>query len=235
MQSRKKKRGINSIHRVGEVNKRTEQSSYSPSSALGAVLTIVQISLCVVLLVAVFTLQFLDSGSYKRAGELYRAAMNSTGEAVYVGALGTPITKEWLSDCTDKIMSGVSALGHRDALGKGGETPYLPDNLYLGRVLLSAKPVYPVYGTITSPFGVRHHPVSGKADFHTGLDIAAKAGESIYAVLPGVVSEVGSSDIYGNYIRISHAQGLESVYNHCSEILAQKGAVVRGGERIALV
>lgn len=245
------------IHRSRPGGRRVVRRQGGVSDA-GAVLTILQIVLCVVLLVVVFTLQFIDGERYTRAGELYRAVMSGEGEAMYVGAFGTPITKELLEDYADilaesyaaetgSLTSGSSSLSpdtpvallqeqqEQELAGQGGESPYIPANLNLSRVLLSAKPVYPAYGVITSPFGLRTHPVSGKTDFHTGLDIAASLGDGVYAALPGRVTEIGISPIYGNYIRVAHAQGLESVYNHCSEILAAKDAVVRAGERIALV
>lgn len=233
-----------SIHRNRQSSRRSPHGGQVSFSDVGAVLTILQIVVCIVLLVTVFTLQFIDRDSYARTGELYRAVMSGEGEAVYVGAFGTPITKELLQDYAmeftepDRVNSPDAVTEEKpekSAAGQGGETPYIPQNLYMGGVLLSAKPVYPVYGFITSPFGGRSHPITEKPDFHTGLDIAAKEGDSIYAILPGKVAEVGVSPIYGNYIRITHAQGLESVYNHCSEILAAEGAVVRAGERIALV
>ncbi|MEG0942296.1 MAG: M23 family metallopeptidase [Angelakisella sp.] len=229
-----------------------QQSGNNTVSDAGAMLTICQVILCVIMLVTVFTLQFIDKERYDRTGELYRAVMSGEGEAMYVGAFGTPITKELLDSYTKELLpdteDGAKPVQPPTAPiieeqqeqsggqgGQGGQTPYLPPNLYMGKVLLSAKPAYPAYGIITSPFGVRTHPITGKTDFHTGLDIAGKLGDNIYAVLPGTVAEVGRSDIYGNYIRLTHAAGLETVYNHCSEILAAPGAVVRRGERIALV
>jgi len=49
------------------------------------------------------------------------------------------------------------------------------------------------------------------------------------------VAEVGESDIYGNYIRLRHGSTLETVYCHCSAILAWEGAIIRKGERVAEV
>lgn len=234
-----------SIHRSRPSSRRSPQGGRVSLSDAGAVLTILQIVVCIVLLVTVFTMQFIDKDSYARTGELYRAVMSGQGEAMYVGAFGTPITKELLQDYAMELTAAddnsdstaplVQEQQEQSAGGQGGQSPYIPANLYMGGVLLSAKPVYPVYGVVTSPFGGRSHPITEKADFHTGLDIAAKEGDSIYAILPGRVAEVGVSPIYGNYIRVTHAPGLESVYNHCSEILAAQGAVVRPGERIALV
>lgn len=97
----------------------------------------------------------------------------------------------------------------------------------------SARP--PVAGPITSPFAYRLHPISGEADFHNGIDIAAEEGRGILAALSGEVEETGWSDIYGNYIILRHATNLKTFYAHCSQLIAREGMKVRQGERIARV
>lgn len=110
-----------------------------------------------------------------------------------------------------------------------------PAGCVLSPVYLGSKIKPPVTGLITSGFSYRYHPVTGKNDFHTGLDIAAAEGSPILAALPGEVAEVGCNEIYGNYIVLKHATNLKTSYSHCSEIIARKGMSVRQGERIALV
>ena len=124
-------------------------------------------------------------------------------------------------------------------LGAGGQNPtdgmVVPANVLLTPVALGAYLKPPVTGLVTSPFGYRAHPVTLTQDFHTGIDIAAEEGRAILAALPGEVVEVGESAIYGNYIILQHATNLRTFYAHCSEILAQQGAKIRQGERIAKV
>ena len=93
----------------------------------------------------------------------------------------------------------------------------------------------PVPGVITSGFSYREHPISGKEDFHTGIDIAANEGDDILAAMSGVVKRVGESEIYGKYVILKHSETLETSYSHCSEILIKEGMYVRQGERIARV
>lgn len=93
----------------------------------------------------------------------------------------------------------------------------------------------PVTGWVTSFYGAREHPITGEADFHTGVDIAAAEGTPIQAVLPGRVVEAGWSDGYGNRIVLEHEGGLRTAYCHCSRLLAGEGTVVAQGDRIALV
>ena len=111
----------------------------------------------------------------------------------------------------------------------------IPKSCTAAPIILTAQPIAPVEGTITSPFGFRIHPITGETDFHNGVDIAAPEGTAIHAALPGTVVETGESDIYGKYVRIEHSDTLTTTYNHCSKIIAQNGMVVRQGERVALV
>lgn len=93
----------------------------------------------------------------------------------------------------------------------------------------------PVHGEITSEYGNRTNPVSGEYLMHSGVDIAASQGTEIMAAYSGIVSEVGSNSVGGNYISLVHKDGSETLYCHCSKIIAEKGDVIRAGETIALV
>ena len=92
-----------------------------------------------------------------------------------------------------------------------------------------------VNGRYTSYFGYRNHPITGEFSFHTGLDIAADEGTKIRAVFSGRVLKTGEDDRAGKYIFLEHSDGFTTFYCHCSEILAQVGAVIRQGETIAKV
>ncbi|MGN1194438.1 MAG: M23 family metallopeptidase [Acutalibacteraceae bacterium] len=100
----------------------------------------------------------------------------------------------------------------------------------------TAKIVAPVDSTrYTSMFGYRINPITNVRAFHTGLDIAAPLGTKIKAAYNGTVSKTGEDSHSGKYIFLTHANGLETFYCHCSEIIAEKGAKIRQGETIALV
>jgi len=85
---------------------------------------------------------------------------------------------------------------------------------------------------LTSSFGKRIHPVTGKNDFHKGIDLSAKS-EPIYSILDGVVISVGANSILGNFIRIDHGE-LTSIYGHLSIQLCKKGDSVKAGDFIAV-
>lgn len=93
----------------------------------------------------------------------------------------------------------------------------------------------PVNGVLSSRFGERTDPLTGAAKFHEGIDIEAGQGAGIKAALDGVVEEAGSSPSYGNYVRLKHQGGLETVYAHCSSLEVKKGSAVKQGEVIARV
>ncbi len=101
--------------------------------------------------------------------------------------------------------------------------------------IMSSRATHPVTGVLSSEFGFRVHPITEQEDFHTGIDIAAPQGAPILAIYPGVVVEIGTSAIYGNYINLEHGGGVMSTYSHCLEVLATEGASIRAGERIATV
>ena len=90
----------------------------------------------------------------------------------------------------------------------------------------------PVSGRITSRFGAVERVRSGA---HTGLDIAAPAGTKILAIADGVVTHASRMGSYGNLVIISHGNGVETYYAHCSKILVKEGQKVTSGSNIALV
>jgi len=99
---------------------------------------------------------------------------------------------------------------------------------------LECKPdLLPVKGRISSNFGWRIHPVTGKHDFHDGIDIAQDYGTPIKAAGAGVVTFSGTSGTYGNVIIISHGYGYKTVYAHNKKNFVKVGEKVNKGEVIA--
>ena len=92
--------------------------------------------------------------------------------------------------------------------------------------------VTPVSGSITSRFGVVSSIRSGA---HTGTDIAAPTGTPIKAVANGFVTFAEKSGPYGNLIKITHENGVETWYGHCSKLYATVGQQVKAGDIIAAV
>ena len=95
--------------------------------------------------------------------------------------------------------------------------------------------------TISSPFGYRSDPTTGKNTLHKGMDFAAAYGTPIYAGESGKVifAEFGVTGGgyggYGNVVAIQHSASTMSLYGHCSQLLVKKGEAVQKGQVIALV
>ena len=92
--------------------------------------------------------------------------------------------------------------------------------------------VQPITGTITSRYASISRIRSGA---HTGLDIAAPKGTPIKVVTSGTVTFAGYKGSYGYLIVISHGNGIETYYGHCSKLYASVGKTVSQGEVIAAV
>lgn len=98
--------------------------------------------------------------------------------------------------------------------------------------------VVPGYKSISSNYGSRKDPITGKNSFHTGIDYAANANTPIYSYARGtVVKAVTSSPKtgYGNYVVINHGNGYQSLYGHATTLLVKEGQNVLAGQPIATV
>lgn len=110
---------------------------------------------------------------------------------------------------------------------------------YEGEALAAAPFILPVRGArISSPFGMRVHPVRGERREHTGVDLAAPAGTAVTAAAAGTVRFVGfDRSGYGRYVVVTHAGGYTTYYAHLSAIAVglRAGAEVKIGQRLGAV
>ncbi len=90
-------------------------------------------------------------------------------------------------------------------------------------------------GWISSGFGPRLDPFTGRPEFHEGVDIAAPMGTPIYAMAAGIVSFAGVDGGYGKMVQINDGDGLSTRYGHTSKILVKVGERVKKGQEIARV
>jgi murein DD-endopeptidase MepM/ murein hydrolase activator NlpD len=89
---------------------------------------------------------------------------------------------------------------------------------------------------MASGYGYRIHPIYKTRKMHYGMDFSAKTGTEIYSTGDGVVSKVKRSKRgYGNYIKINHGFGYETLYAHMSKYIVKKGQKVKRGEVIGYV
>jgi murein DD-endopeptidase MepM/ murein hydrolase activator NlpD len=103
---------------------------------------------------------------------------------------------------------------------------------------LAAVPVRtPVTGEtdLTSPFGIRIHPILKRIAMHAGIDLRGDLGEPVRATATGKVTIAGRQRGYGNVVEISHGNGLTTRFGHLSEISVKIGQVVRIGEIVGKI
>lgn len=101
-----------------------------------------------------------------------------------------------------------------------------------GKASLGISLIRPVSGTITSRFGVSSNI---RKSSHTGLDIAAPTGTPVKAAASGTVTFSGWKGSYGNMLVISHGNGVQTYYGHCSKLYAKNGQTVSQGDVVASV
>jgi murein DD-endopeptidase MepM/ murein hydrolase activator NlpD len=93
-------------------------------------------------------------------------------------------------------------------------------------------PVLPV--RVTSGFGYRRDPLSGRVGFHDGLDLSVARGSPVAASAAGRVTFAGWRRGSGNVVVIAHAPGVKTIYAHLDRILVVRGAAVAGGDVVGL-
>lgn len=103
---------------------------------------------------------------------------------------------------------------------------------YVGGVM--AWPV-PGYTRITSPYGMRTHPITGIYKLHTGTDIGAPFGADFIAANDGIVIKAGYNGAYGNMVILDHGGGIQTLYAHGSQILVEEGQIISSGTPVLKV
>lgn len=93
----------------------------------------------------------------------------------------------------------------------------------------------PVDAPLSSRFGPRVHPVTGRTRLHAGLDLAAPTGTPIGAAHAGTVTFAGVRGGYGNLVIVDHGDGTESRYAHQHTIAVRAGQTVAAGDLLGTV
>lgn len=88
---------------------------------------------------------------------------------------------------------------------------------------------------ISEEYGWRKDPLTGKEAFHKGVDLACASGTIVLAGADGIVAAARHSQSYGNYLRLSHTEGEETLYAHMQYLYVRTGEVVKAGEPIGTV
>ena len=208
-------------------------------------ITLCQFILCIILLFAIFLFRnenvkddYRRLMSFSFTKDDFTAIASSVRDYFYnesaLKEVFAPVTEE--TETTTETTIETTETEETPSGGEDIDKNEVPSNCSFESPKLNEEMIKPLEnGRYTSVFGYRINPITNKKGFHTGLDIAAESGTKIRAVLDGVVTETGEDTTAGKYIYLEHQNGLTTLYCHCSEILAEKGAVIRQGETVALV
>ena len=89
--------------------------------------------------------------------------------------------------------------------------------------------------SLSSSYGMRVHPITGKVARHNGIDIPAPRGTAIYATADGIVGRAQRLGGYGNYVEIEHGNMIQTRYGHMSSYIVRPGQQVKRGEIVGYV
>lgn len=198
----------------------------------------VQTVVLIVLLIIIMFMKTIFPQAYSVIGEYIVVSMNDTTQAALVtdaaddaediGADDSQITVEPTSyDPTVGNEDSDSAEYEFDfgVIRKVSSTK----NAIVGMSM----PIVP--RRVSSQFGYRVNPVTGRYGIHGGIDLAADSGTQIKPALPGTVIKAKYSSDYGYFVMIDHGDNVTTLYAHCSELIAEVGDEVDGNDTIALV
>lgn len=130
---------------------------------------------------------------------------------------------ESIEEIENKLINSEQQLEVIDALFVSRSTQ---DELFI-----AGRPIK--WGWMSSAYGFRTDPFSGKRAWHAGVDFAGKEDSDIVAVASGVVTWSGKRYGYGNLVEVNHGDGYTTRYAHCKTLLAAVGDVVEKGQVLA--
>lgn len=214
----------------------------------------VQLVLCALLVATAILAQRAAPGLYARLGSELRAAL-SGGVQLGAQEELIKFTAQAVNRLQDSAQQALSELeglnaGTREVLpasdthrgdeppaeplalnGAGGQLPafwpFVPQGNSLRRYLPSFALSLPLEGfSVTSEYGWRKHPLTGKSDFHTGLDLAAAEGTVIRPAAQGIVQKSEYSASYGNNVTVLHSDGVTTRYCHMQYVFVRPGEPV---------
>lgn len=136
--------------------------------------------------------------------------------------------------CYEGLKAGFhEAFRYDDGDPKSSYTAHYTES---GEALIHSGLRYPLDRLhISSGYGMRHHPVTGRRTMHEGVDYRASTGTPVYSVAAGVVVQSGYNAANGNYIAIRHADRYTSYYLHLHKRLIKAGQTVRTRQLIGNV
>ncbi len=216
-----------SVEEIGSLNPQLdEEMRIYPGDELTItaerpILDVMVVYECTVVEDVPFTTEYIsDSGLYESQREVISSGIVGKEERIYEILLENGIEIQRKTLDTKTITAPVASkvrIGTKKAVSRSGSSFGI------------------VSGRLTSSFGTRTHPVTGKKTFHKGIDIGASHGSSVYSYASGTVSFADWKSGYGNFVAINHGNGLVSRYGHLSAISVKVGQKVNVRQKIGAV
>jgi murein DD-endopeptidase MepM/ murein hydrolase activator NlpD len=153
------------------------------------------------------------------------AAMGGPEDSLSADSFSAPELTRMIDELERKMQDREQQLRLLDQVSSRQK---LEDELYL-----EGRPI--TWGWLSSRYGYRSDPFTGKRTWHAGVDLAGKDGSDIISVAGGVVSYADERHGYGNLVEIDHGDGLITRYAHCKAIKVSVGDVIQKGQVLALM
>ncbi|MFC7295013.1 M23 family metallopeptidase [Marinobacter aromaticivorans] len=153
------------------------------------------------------------------------AAVGGPEESLPTDSFSAPDLTRMIDELERKMQDREQQLRLLDQVSSRQK---LEDELYL-----EGRPI--TWGWLSSRYGYRSDPFTGKRTWHAGVDLAGKEGSDIISVAGGVVTYASERFGYGNLVEVDHGDGLVTRYAHCKTIKVEVGDVVQKGQVLALM
>lgn len=153
------------------------------------------------------------------------AAVGGPEDALPADSFSAPELTRMIDELERKMLDREQQLRLLDQVSSRQK---LDDELYL-----EGRPI--TWGWLSSRYGYRSDPFTGKRTWHAGVDLAGKDGSDIISVAGGVVTYASERNGYGNLVEVDHGDGLVTRYAHCKTVKVRVGDVVQKGQVLALM
>ncbi|SOB76568.1 Peptidase family M23 [Marinobacter sp. LV10R510-11A] len=153
------------------------------------------------------------------------AAVGGPEDALPADSFSAPELTRMIDELERKMLDREQQLRLLDQVSSRQK---LEDELYL-----EGRPI--TWGWLSSRYGYRSDPFTGKRTWHAGVDLAGKDGSDIISVAGGVVTYASERNGYGNLVEVDHGDGLVTRYAHCKTVKVRVGDVIQKGQVLALM
>ncbi|VAW38552.1 hypothetical protein MNBD_DELTA02-1121 [hydrothermal vent metagenome] len=133
----------------------------------------------------------------------------------------------------DNMRSDITSLEGETRLQERSFTELQEHLLSQSSILASTPSIMPARGWLTSTFGNRKDPFTGRRHKHRGIDVANRIGTPVKAPADGIVTRVTRLPQFGKMVEVSHGYGTKTRYGHLSKINVKVGQKIKRGEKIA--